>query len=122
MRRYPLVIAGLAGASGVLLGALGAHSLADRLAGSAGIWDTAVSYHLVHAVAILGAALVHERHPHWPAQTAIIGFAAGIVLFSGSLYVLALGGPGWVGPLTPAGGLLLIGGWLALTRAALRGG
>ncbi len=73
-------------------------------------------YHLLHAVALLAIALSAQasalRAAGWL-------FAAGIALFSGSLYALALGGPRWLGPVTPLGGLALIAGWLWLLRAAL---
>lgn len=109
-----LAVAALLGAAGVALGAFGAHGLearvpAERLA----VWDTAVRYHLAHAVALLAAALygaATERPVAWPAGL----WCAGVVLFSGSLYGLVLGGPRWLGPVTPVGGTLLIAGWLAL--------
>jgi uncharacterized membrane protein YgdD (TMEM256/DUF423 family) len=118
-RRALLLAAALCGAAGVALGALGGHALAPRL-GTSGLatWQTAVLYHLIHSVAMLAMALSAPR-----AGTAVVGwsFAAGIVLFSGSLYLLALGGPGWLGPLTPLGGVAFILGWLALAAVAVRG-
>lgn len=102
----------LAGASGVLLGAFGAHALRGHLDASAmGWWQTAVQYQLWHALAL--ALAVHAgrgRARRW----AVLAFAIGIVLFSGSLYALALGAPRWVGVITPFGGLALVIGWLAL--------
>ncbi len=116
-----LALAAALGASGVLLGAFGAHGLERRGldAHALAIWETAVRYHLLHAVALLALAL----SPH-AAQARSAGwlFALGIVLFSGSLYALALGAPRWLGPLTPLGGLAFIVGWLALLRAALSRG
>jgi uncharacterized membrane protein YgdD (TMEM256/DUF423 family) len=118
-RRALLLTAALCGGAGVALGALGAHGLAPRL-GASGLaaWQTAVLYHLIHTVAMLAIALSAAR-----AGTAVVGwaFAAGIVLFSGSLYLLALGGPGWLGPLTPLGGAAFILGWLVLAVVAVRG-
>ena len=90
---------------GVALGAFGAHALKDKLdARGHEVWRTAVLYHLVHAVAIYARG-----------QQAWL-FLAGIVVFSGSLYLLALTGQSWLGALTPVGGLLFLAGWL---RAAL---
>jgi len=115
----PLIAGALAGALGVSLGAFGAHGLAERLGpdGQA-LWDTAVQYHLIHALALLvtGASPFGARS----ARVAGAGFAVGIVLFSGSLYLLALGGPRGLGMLAPVGGLALIVGWLALALAAWR--
>jgi uncharacterized membrane protein YgdD (TMEM256/DUF423 family) len=113
-----VAIAGGLGAAGVMLGAFGAHALRARLeATQLETWGTAVDYHLLHAVALLALALFGQatgRNVGVPATA----FTAGIVLFSGSLYALALSGPRWLGPLTPLGGLLLIAGWAALIRLA----
>jgi uncharacterized membrane protein YgdD (TMEM256/DUF423 family) len=115
----PLIAGALAGALGVGLGAFGAHGLAERLGphGQA-LWDTAVQYQLVHALALLltAASPIGAR----AARIAGGSFAAGILLFSGSLYLLALGGPRGLGMLAPVGGLALIGGWLALALGAWR--
>jgi len=104
----PISIAALLGFTGVALGAFGAHGLKDVLAanGTLAIWQTAVLYHLVHAVASLWAA---ERRP---VVTWI--WAAGIAVFSGSLYVLALTNIRWLGAITPIGGILFLIGWALL--------
>jgi uncharacterized membrane protein YgdD (TMEM256/DUF423 family) len=120
-RARGLLLAGaLLGAAGVALGAFGAHGLRARLdARALEVWETAVRYHLVHAVALLALAL----SPHAASlRTAGWLFAAGIALFSGSLYALALGGPRLLGPVTPLGGLALVAGWLWIARAALSRG
>ncbi len=106
------LLVGAAGASAVLLGAFGAHALRGVLdARGMELWHTAVDYHVWHALALaLAAALGRGR----PGRVAIAAFAAGIVLFSGSLYALALGAPRWVGIITPVGGLAFVSGWLAL--------
>ena len=110
----------LAGASGVLLGAFGAHALRGHLDASAmSWWQTAVQYQLWHALAL--ALAVHAergRARRW----AVFAFAIGIVLFSGSLYAMALGAPRWFGAITPIGGLALIGGWLWLAWNMTRNG
>lgn len=99
-------IAGVFGFLGVALGAFGAHQLASLLAANqtAAIWQTAVLYHLVHSVAALWAA---SRNP-----TVVWIWAAGILVFSGSLYILALTNIRWLGAITPIGGLLFLAGWL----------
>lgn len=116
--RIWLSVAALLGALGVVLGALGAHALEATLTtrGHVATWETAVLYHLVHAVALLAIALAGGR------RTGLVAgcWTAGTVAFSGSLYLLALGGPGFLGPVTPLGGLLLIAGWLLLPFALRR--
>jgi len=116
-------VAALLGAAGVGLGAFGAHALKPRLlaAGTESTWDTAVQYHLLHAVVLLALAIWARFSPALAASIAVSGwfFIVGIVLFSGSLYGLALGGPRWLGPVTPLGGLAFIVGWLWLIRPAL---
>jgi uncharacterized membrane protein YgdD (TMEM256/DUF423 family) len=112
--RFNLLAAGLLGFSGVALGASGAHGkLHDALiaAGNLDHWRTAVLYQLVHAVALLAFS-----GWAWVARC----WLAGVVLFSGSLYCLALGGPKFVGPLTPLGGVALLLGWGLLTWYAFR--
>jgi uncharacterized membrane protein YgdD (TMEM256/DUF423 family) len=125
--RVFIVVAALYGATGVILGAFGAHALRSQLADNAtAVWQTAVQYHLVHALALLGVGLwlrfADPLHPpiQWPLAVAGWSFAAGVVLFSGSLYALALGGPRVLGPVTPLGGLAFISGWLALAWAGAR--
>jgi uncharacterized membrane protein YgdD (TMEM256/DUF423 family) len=115
--RTLILVAALLGAAGVALGAFGAHGLRSRLdAQQLAVWETAVKYHLIHAVALLTLGL----SPHAP-QLRGAGwcFAAGIVLFSGSLYGLSLGGPRLLGPVTPLGGLALIAGWVWLAKLAI---
>ena len=113
MKIIPLC-AGLLGAAGVCLGAFGAHALQERLAAASTteVWDTAVLYHLMHAAMawIATQGISHEENP--ARQRAAIAWIVGIVLFSGSLYALALGGPRWMGPITPLGGLSFVLGWI----------
>lgn len=111
--------AALVGATGVALGAFGAHGLKAALEArnTLHIWETAVLYQLVHAVALVAIGLSQApdraHGPRWFARCST-AWLAGIVLFSGSLYWLALGGPRWLGPVTPLGGLSLILGWCFL--------
>lgn len=113
------VIAATAGASAVLLGAFGAHALRGTLdARGVELWHTAVDYHFWHALAWV---LVVAATPRGRARTlAATGFGAGIVLFCGSLYAMALGAPPWLGAITPVGGVAFVAGWIAL-GFALRG-
>jgi len=105
----------------VILGAFGAHGLEARLSERAlATWHTGVQYHFTHALALLLlAALWQSVSPGW-GLTAAIAFALGILLFSGSLYALALGAPRALGAVAPFGGTLFILGWIALAVAALR--
>jgi uncharacterized membrane protein YgdD (TMEM256/DUF423 family) len=105
-------LAGLAGASAVLLGAFGAHGLRNVLdPAHRELWRTAVEYHAWHALAwVLAVGSGRGR----AGRCAVFAFAAGIVLFSGSLYALALGAPEWTGILTPFGGMAFVVGWVAL--------
>lgn len=106
------VLVGIAGASAVLLGAFGAHALRGVLdARGAELWHTAVNYHAWHALALAVAAGLGRGRS---GRVAVAAFVVGIVLFSGSLYALALGAPRWVGIITPFGGLAFVAGWLAL--------
>ena len=104
-------IASVAGLLAVVLGAFGAHGLKDLLAqnGTAAIWEKAVFYHFIHAVMLF---LLAERKV--VPTLAWWSFLAGIVIFSGSLYVLAVTNARWLGAITPVGGVELIIGWCAL--------
>jgi uncharacterized membrane protein YgdD (TMEM256/DUF423 family) len=105
----------LAGASGVLLGAFGAHALRGRLDATAlDWWHTAVQYQLWHALAL---GLLLAAGAGRAARVATLAFGVGIVLFSGSLYAMALGAPRWFGAITPLGGLGFVVGWVALALA-----
>lgn len=109
-------LVGLAGASAVALGAFGAHALRGVIDEAAlATWHTGVEYHFWHALALLAAAACL---PEGRARSVAVGlFAAGIVLFSGSLYALALGAPRLVGAITPLGGVAFIVGWIAVGLA-----
>ena len=103
---------------GVVAGAFGAHGLASQLdARSLQTFETAVRYHLIHGLGLLAVGAVAGGSLGWLAGALM---TAGIVLFSGSLYGLALGGPSWLGPVTPLGGLCLIAAWGCLLVALLR--
>jgi uncharacterized membrane protein YgdD (TMEM256/DUF423 family) len=107
----------------VAAGAFGAHALRVRLdAGALAVFETGARYQMYHAVGLLAAAWAVVR---WPGPWAVRSgwlFAAGTLLFSGSLYALALGGVRWVGAITPLGGLAFLAGWLCLAVAAWQRG
>lgn len=101
-------LAALVGACAVLAGAFGAHALKARLAPDLlAIWNTAAQYHLVHAVVLLALALRADSRCRVPFALVL----AGVSIFSGSLYALALSGLRSLGAVTPVGGLLLVAGW-----------
>ncbi len=118
--RWIALSAGILGFTGVALGAFGAHALKGILTdrGTLAIWQTAVLYQLLHSVALLALAGRAGEGPGapWVARCWI----AGIPLFSGSLYWLALGGPVFLGPVTPLGGLALLTGWLLIAWNAIQ--
>ncbi|MCL7970747.1 MAG: DUF423 domain-containing protein [marine benthic group bacterium] len=121
-RKYLLIGAILAG-TGVASGAFGAHALETRLTPDLlAVYETGVRYGLMHALAILIAALACER---WPAAgwgRAVWSFVLGIALFSGSLVALALTGLRVLGAVTPLGGICFLVGWGFTARAAVRSG
>lgn len=112
--RLGLILAGVLGLLGVAAGAFGAHALADRLASEQlEWWNTAARYQQIHAVALLATAGLAGPWTRGR-QIAVMAFTIGIVIFSGTLFSMALGAPRWFGAITPFGGLALIGGWLAI--------
>ena len=120
MDRTFLLIGALAGFIGVALGAFGAHGLRSRLsADMLAVFETGVRYQMYHALAILIVALAAARLDGWLIRAAGWLFTGGIVLFSGSLYALALSGITVLGAVTPIGGLAFLAGWACLAIAAL---
>ncbi len=110
-----------AAAAGVALGAFGAHGLRARVTPEAlAIWETGVRYQLVHALGLLAVGWAGARWPGALVATAGWLFVAGILIFSGSLYLLVLTGQRWLGAITPVGGLALIAGWILLGLSVLR--
>jgi len=127
-----LAIAALNLALAVVTGAFGAHALKARLSTEAlGWWQTAVSYQMWHALGLLALgvllkvslsspALTTAALPNTAIQTSAVLLQLGIVIFSGSLYAMALGAPRWFGAITPIGGLAFIAGWLWLAWHLMR--
>ncbi len=119
MNKYTKIGA-LAAMLSVAIGAFGAHILEDRLsADMLDVYDTGVQYHMFHSAGILIIALLIDRLPSpkmavWAARLLVVG----TVLFSGSLYALALSGVKMLGAVTPLGGVAFIAGWICLALAA----
>ena len=111
--------AAMAGIS-VAIGAFGAHALRARLEPARlATFETAVQYHMLHALALLAVAALMGRVQSQQLLLLSGGlFTAGIFLFSGSLYALAITGITWLGAITPLGGIAFIGGWLCMGIAA----
>jgi uncharacterized membrane protein YgdD (TMEM256/DUF423 family) len=123
--RFPIFCAGIFGLTGVGLGACGAHGPLRVFLDQQGTfknWEIAVHYQLVHTLALFcGAIWLHANGPH-PRNKIIWAtrwWTLGILFFCGSLYSLALGGPRFLGPITPLGGLALMLGWSCLILEAL---
>jgi uncharacterized membrane protein YgdD (TMEM256/DUF423 family) len=120
MSRIFIGIASLLGLTGVAIGAFGAHGLAAVLEanGRAATFDTATQYHLIHALALLAAAWLDEQHPgQWTRRAGWL-FILGTIVFSGSLYILAIFNLRFMGAVAPIGGVALIAGWACLGLSA----
>lgn len=121
MERLFFAAGAIAGFLAVALGAFGAHALKSRLsADMLNVFEVGVRYHLYHALALLAAAWACSR---WPGQlTSASGwlFLMGIIVFSGSLYLLSITGLRWLGAITPIGGLTLLSGWVCLLLAVIK--
>jgi len=118
--RWLAVGAILAGV-GVAAGAFGTHALGDRLPPDLlEVFQVGTRYHLIHALALLVVGLASDLRPDRLWDVAGWLFSVGIVIFGGSLYALALSGLGWLGAITPVGGLCFLAGWVAVAVAALR--
>jgi uncharacterized membrane protein YgdD (TMEM256/DUF423 family) len=121
MLRGFLMLAAFFGFTGVALGAFAAHGLKNRLTPEyLAIFHTGVTYQLVHTLALLGVALLATQIPGRLITWAGASFAIGILLFSGSLYLLTITGISKLGIITPFGGLAFLIGWLCLGLAAWR--
>jgi len=121
MNRLWLAVGAASGLISVAAGAFGAHALKERLSPEMlVVFETGARYQMYHALALLAAGLLSERLAAGPVTLAGWSFLAGTVLFSGSLYVLALSGVRAWGAVTPFGGAAFLLGWGALLAAALR--
>lgn len=120
MAKLFIVLGSFSGMLGVVLGAFGAHALKSRLGENAmGVFETAVQYQFYHSLALLAVGILALSQP----QTILLKssgylFLLGIIIFSGSLYVLSFTGVKWLGAITPLGGLAFVGGWACLAFAS----
>jgi uncharacterized membrane protein YgdD (TMEM256/DUF423 family) len=124
MHKPFIITAAYIGALTVALGAFAAHALKAKLpAESVQIFETAVRYQFYHVVALLATGILYKEFSGKILQWAGRLFIAGIILFSGSLYVLSMAAPNtinWLGAITPFGGLCFIGGWVLMAVAVIR--
>jgi uncharacterized membrane protein YgdD (TMEM256/DUF423 family) len=119
MAQLSLILGALGGLLGVAFGAFGAHALRDRLDDYArGVFETAVQYQFYHSLALLAVALLLLQFPDSGLlKSSAVLFVLGILVFSGSLYLLSFTGLRWLGAVTPLGGLAFIAGWACLLAA-----
>jgi uncharacterized membrane protein YgdD (TMEM256/DUF423 family) len=122
MDRTFAVLASVSAFVAVLAGAFGAHTLRPRMSPELlAVFETGARYHMYHALALLGVAWAASQWPTPPVRAAGWLFVVGTAVFSGSLYLLSLTGARWLGAVTPVGGLLFLGGWIALAIGIWRG-
>jgi uncharacterized membrane protein YgdD (TMEM256/DUF423 family) len=121
MTRNYTALGAFSGGLAVALGAFAAHALKARLDPQAlATFEIGARYQMYHALALLAVGLLAEHRPGRPLAWSGALFLAGTLLFSGSLYALALSGVGWLGAITPFGGAAFLAGWGCLAAAALR--
>lgn len=121
MVRLWLFLAALDGFLSVAAGAFGAHALRTRLTPDLlAVFETGARYHMYHALALAAVGLLSLHRPSGTLDAAGWAFLAGTLLFSGSLYALALSGVRILGAITPFGGVAFLAGWALLALAALR--
>lgn len=116
MNKTGLIAGGILGLLTVVIGAFGAHALKNILIenGTLSTFETGVKYQFYHAIALLIAGILAEKISKSWMKRAVYSFIYGIILFSGSLYVLSLSRLSFLGAITPVGGVLLIGGWVCM--------
>ena len=121
MGQFFLAASAISGFLAVALGAFGAHALKQRLsADMLAVYETAVQYHFYHTLALLAVAVLMVNGVQGLKLGGVL-FLVGTVIFSGSLYALALSGVKILGAVTPIGGLCLLAGWACLAYAAIKG-
>ena len=119
--KFFLILGSVFGFLGVAIGAFAAHGLKSKLSLEMfGIFEVGVRYHMYHVLALLAVAWALSHYPTQFFQTAGLCFMLGIIIFSGSLYTLALTGVKAWGAVTPIGGLFFLAGWLALALGAFK--
>lgn len=121
MSKQWILIGTMSGFFGVVLGAFGGHFLKATLSEKAfSIYQVGIQYHMWHALALIGLGLFGLVQPSLDTQWAGLGFTLGIVLFSGSLYALALTDLHFLGMITPFGGVSFLAGWIAFAFLAMK--
>jgi len=122
MNRSAIAKGGICGAIAVILGAFGAHALRDYLSeDQLRVFHTGVEYQFYHSLALIGVGIVYEKFQNMWIRYSGYGFFIGIILFSGSLYLLtAFSSLSYFGIVTPVGGLCFIIGWLCLVVGVLK--
>ena len=116
MAKWFITLGSLSGMLAVMMGAFGAHALKSTLDDYAfGVFQTAAQYHLIHSLALLAVGVIALSQPSTTLlKTSGWLFVVGVLVFSGSLYLLSLTGMRWLGAITPLGGVAFIGGWACL--------
>jgi len=116
MQKTVIITGAVLGALGVVLGAFGAHALKETLTASGRLdtYETAVKYQMYHSLALVMLGIIMNQFEHRMLHYSAYSFIAGMVIFSGSLYILCATGISKLGAITPIGGLFLIAGWLLL--------
>ncbi|CAA9245827.1 MAG: FIG00018398: hypothetical regulator [uncultured Cytophagales bacterium] len=122
MHKTLLIAGALLGGLGVAIGAFGAHALRETLtqSGRTETFETAVKYQFYHALALLLVGILYGAFPNRSVLNAGYSMLAGVIVFSGSLYILCLTGLRWLGAVTPIGGVFMIIGWGLLLYGILR--
>lgn len=121
MVRLCFALGALSAFVAVAAGAFGAHALKARVSPDMlAVFEVGVRYQMYHAFALFACAWAAQRWPGLLVGSAAVLFVAGTLVFSGSLYALAVTGARWLGAITPLGGLALLAGWLCLAGAALK--
>ena len=121
MNHFWISMGALMGALGVILGAFGAHALKDSLDNySLNIYQKAVFYQFIHAIALILTGVIQHQFQQLNLVIAQWSFFLGIIIFSGSLYILAVSGAKWMGAITPIGGVAFIVGWVWLSFKCLQ--
>jgi uncharacterized membrane protein YgdD (TMEM256/DUF423 family) len=122
MQKILLISGALLGGLGVAIGAFGAHALRAALTASGRLdtFETAVKYQFYHALALLLTGIIYATFPNRMVLNAGYSMLGGVIVFSGSLYILCLTGIRWLGAITPIGGVLMIIGWGLLIYGIIR--
>ena len=122
MQKFVLLTAAGLGALSVMIGAFGAHALRAALEASERLetFETAVKYQFYHTLALLAIGLLMYQIPDKWLYYAALAMIGGILIFSGSLYILCITGVRWLGAITPIGGVLMIAGWVMLFLVVYR--